>query len=236
MCFIIVKKGETEMKCHKCNEKAATILIRQTLNGVDYEYSVCEDCAKTLGLWNTINFNSDFPTGGNLFMPIIFPKFSTADLGGAYNSSDNPGIKKEQLKCDNCNSTIDDIRKTGRMGCSNCYDVFEKSLVEVFRRVQSGEMHRGRKKAQSAEKVEIRLLRNEISNLQNKIKQAVIIEDYESAAIYKSQIGEKEILIENLIKMEKLETLDKNADSETNGNSNDSIFETDDKDERRADL
>lgn len=202
------------MKCQKCNEKTATILIRQTLNGVDYEYSVCEDCAKTLGLWNAINFNSDFPAGGNLFMPIIFPKINTSDLNGSYNQSDNSVNKKEQLRCDNCNITLDDIRKTGRVGCSKCYEVFEKSLVEVFRRVQSGENHRGRKKAQSAEKKEIRLLRSEISDLQNKIKKAVQIEDYKSAAVYKSQIGEKEELIENMIKNDSLKEFDTNKKNE----------------------
>ncbi len=236
MCFVLELKGEAVMKCQKCNEKFATILIRQTLNGVDYEYSVCEDCAKNLGLWNTINFNIDFPAGGNLFMPVIFPKLSAANLGGAYNTNDNTGIKKEQLKCEKCNITIDDIRKTGRVGCSNCYDVFEKSLVEVFRRVQSGETHRGRKKAQSAEKAEISLLRGEIGTLQNKIRQAVKVEDYESAAIYKSQISEKEASIENLINMEETEDINKNADSEIKGNSNDSEIGTGDRDEMREDL
>lgn len=191
------------MKCQKCNEKTATILIRQSLNGVDYEYSVCEDCAKTLGLWNSINFNSDFPAGGNLFMPVIFPKINTADSGMPYGNPDGTDDTNIKLKCDNCNITLDDIRKTGRVGCSKCYEVFEKSLVEVFRRVQSGETHWGRKKAQPAEKAEIRILRDEIFGLKNKIRQSVKIEDYESAALYKSQIGIKEKMISRIIENDK---------------------------------
>jgi len=184
------------MKCQKCNEKFAIILIRQSLNGIDYEFSVCEDCAKLLGLWNTLNFNADFPAGGNLFMPVIFPKLNSADLGVGYNTPDNNANMNGNLKCENCNITIDDIRKNGRVGCSKCYDVFENQLVQLFRRVQSGETHRGRKKAQAAECYEIRVLRDEIFNLQKQIKQAVKIEDYESAAAFKAQIGQKDKMIE----------------------------------------
>jgi len=184
------------MKCQKCNEKFATILIRQSLNGIDYEFSVCEECAKILGLWNTVNLNADFPAGGNLFMPVIFPKLNSADLAAGYNTSENIANINGNLKCDNCNITIDDIRKTGRVGCSKCYNVFENQLVQLFRRVQSGETHRGRKKAQVAESYEIRVLRDEILNLQKQIKQAVKIEDYESAATFKAEIGQKDKLIE----------------------------------------
>mgnify|MGYP002622748545 FL=1 len=131
-------------------------------------------------------------------MPVIFPKFNSNDLGSNLDSIGTEQESKEKLSCGYCTSTLDDIRRTGRVGCGKCYDVFDKSLVEVFRRVQSGETHRGRKKAQPAEKPEIRALRDEISSLKNKIRQSVKIEDYESAAAYKSRISDKEKMIDEI--------------------------------------
>ena len=51
-------------------------------------------------------------------------------------------IKTQQ--CDNCGYTFEDIAKTGKLGCGNCYDVFEERLDPIIRRIQGANRHVGR--------------------------------------------------------------------------------------------
>jgi len=180
------------MKCQKCNINEATIVVRQTVNGKEYEHKICGSCAKELGFSNKFSLNPDLILGNVFFAPVIFPKYNLSGNTEMIGHID----KKNEVCCRNCKSTLEDIRKTGRVGCSKCYDAFEDQLIEIFRRIQSGETHRGRIICQTAAQLMIRNLNDEISSLNEQIREAVLIEDYESAAKYKSQILKHKASIE----------------------------------------
>ncbi|MHB8964149.1 MAG: UvrB/UvrC motif-containing protein, partial [Saccharofermentanales bacterium] len=91
--------------------------------------------------------------------------------------------------CPNCRTTLAEFKEKGRLGCSHCYEAFDEQLIQVFRRIQSGEIHRGRKLAEAPESNEVREIQDKISKLQDMIKKAVAVEDYESAARHKTEIA-----------------------------------------------
>lgn len=190
------------MKCQKCNNKNASVLIRQTIDGVDREYRICDECAKDLGFVSNFGFNPDLYLGGGFFIPGSFPKSSSFGSKGDLPNINSDASSRENKHCSNCKITLDEIRRDGRLGCGRCYEAFEEQIVHTFRRIQSGEKHRGRKTAQPAEKHETRVLRKEIEELREKIKEAVKIEEYEKAADYKSRITSKEKEIEKLGKQQ----------------------------------
>jgi len=194
--------GGITMKCQKCQVREASILIRQSLNGSEKEYALCQDCMMELGFANSFGLDFDnFMETGSL-SPKLFSSFSanTQNLAGAYNSGVFVPGKKEVRICRNCNTTLDEIRKKGRLGCSECYETFEEQLGQVFRRIQSGDRHRGRRIAESKEKSECDKLHERNEKLQAKIQEAVEKEDYESAAIFKTQILKNKETMANLEK------------------------------------
>lgn len=195
------------MKCQRCQKKEATILIKQSYNGNDKEYALCQDCMVELGLANSFGFGFDNFLGAGFGSPQNFPSHNAQNLTGSYNSGVFVSGKKEEQICKHCNTTLDEVRKKGRLGCNYCYETFEEQLGQVFRRIQSGEKHRGRKMAESKEKNEINKLHELIGELQNRIKAAVEKEDYESAAKWKTEI---------LRNKEKIENLEKAKDSKDN--------------------
>ncbi|MHB1454955.1 MAG: UvrB/UvrC motif-containing protein [Saccharofermentanales bacterium] len=176
------------MKCSRCSVNDATILIRQVINGKESEYSLCENCAKAIGLSVQAGpgFNG-YP--GSFFTGNFFSALN--QLGNT--SQVNTGVfvpgKEGSGVCPHCNTTLAEFKEKGRLGCSHCYEAFDDQLTEVFRRIQSGEIHRGRKLAEAPESSEMREIQDRIVNLQELIKKAVEVEDYESAAKHKTEIA-----------------------------------------------
>jgi protein arginine kinase activator len=216
------------MKCQKCNSKIASVLIRQTIAGKDHEYKLCSDCAKEIGLLNHFDPSNDYYLGGGLFASQFLTALNSIGINGQYKPGEVIASRQGEACCTKCKTTLEEMRQSGRLGCSNCYKAFEDQLVQVFRRIQSGEMHRGRKKAEKIESSEIKLLRGEILDLQDRIRDAVVIEDYESAAKWKTRILQNEELIKGIEKS--LGSESENDSHDTTMNTADSINETEPKD------
>lgn len=177
------------MKCQRCQKREATVLIRQFVNGHDSETLLCQECIIEMGSAGNFGFtfNSNIP-GPGFTAPQQFPSHNAPNLTGAYNSGVFVSGKKETPGCGHCNTTLEEIRKKGKLGCSHCYETFEEQLGQIFRRIQSGDKHRGRRIAESKEKNEINGIQAVIEELKAKIRAAVEIEDYESASKYKEEI------------------------------------------------
>ncbi|MHB1484357.1 MAG: hypothetical protein ACYCYI_06795 [Saccharofermentanales bacterium] len=177
------------MKCQRCQNKEATILIKQFINGKEQEYKLCPSCMKELGYANIYGLDLDNFLAGGAANPQQFTgAYNQPNMSGLYNSGVFVPGKHEVKACAHCNTTLDDIHRKGKLGCSYCYETFEDQLAQVFRRIQSGDTHRGRQLAESKENSEINKIISQNNELQQKIKEAVEIEDYENAAKYKMQI------------------------------------------------
>lgn len=196
------------MKCQRCQKKEATIMIRQVINGKEQEYKLCQDCAQEMGFGNGLGFDFDnFLTSG-FFPSQIFAAMNPQNPSGSgYNLGVFVPGKQETKTCRFCNTTLDDIQQKGRLGCSHCYETFEEQLGQIFRRIQSGDKHRGRKIAETKEKGEIFKLYDMNEVLQQKIKEAVDKEDYESAAKWKTEIAVNKERIAELEKISGKEVL-----------------------------
>jgi protein arginine kinase activator len=93
-------------------------------------------------------------------------------------------------KCPTCGFSQADFKKTGRLGCSNCYETFNDGLGGLLKQMHKGTEHVG--------KVPQRLLKslereNQMKELQRNLRKAVANEDYESAAQIRDQIREGEV-------------------------------------------
>src|SRR5438552_729701 len=99
------------MLCDICKQNVATVHLTQMVEGKTKKVDLCEGCSKAKGV--------DDPTG-----------FSLADLLlglGAAQEMEQASAGGE-LKCPHCGFTQADFKKTGRLGCAECYTTFAEGL------------------------------------------------------------------------------------------------------------
>ena len=188
------------MLCDNCGKREANVRYSENINGRRKELNLCEECSKKLGITN-VNFN--MPIDFSSFFGEFMEDFATPDFMPLLNE-----IKT--LKCDECGYTFDDIVNTGKLGCGNCYSVFEERLDPIIKRIQGSNKHVGRigkiiddritKKHEevnkTSEKQESNIKENEtksekqnkLEKLQEELKQAIKEERYEDAAKIRDEI------------------------------------------------
>ncbi len=154
------------MQCDVCQQKEASVFLTQIVEGKMQKVNLCEACSKEKGV-------SD-PTG-----------FALADLLLGLGAAQDIEKAPVALKCDVCGFTQADFKKTGRLGCSACYDVFADGLQSMLKNMHKGAEHVGKTPAnfQATRKVVER-----IKSLQTNLDKAVAEEQYEEAANLRDEI------------------------------------------------
>ena len=115
------------MVCSVCGQAEATIHLTEILNNQAIEIHLCESCAEQKG--------TDFKSHFN-FNKLLA---SLADLG----TEIHPERAGKQV-CKTCGMTPEDFARTGRLGCPQCYQSFEKLLLPILNRVQREVRHVGK--------------------------------------------------------------------------------------------
>jgi len=159
------------MKCDACGDKEATVFLTQIVEGNMHKVNLCEACAKEKGV--------NDPTG-----------FALTDvLSGIGSEKEMEGAVLAKSKCPGCGFTLADLKKTGRLGCSLCYDIFSDHLEGMLRNMHKGLVHAGKMPGPQRE---TRRLGERIQGLKSSLDEAVASEQYELAANLRDQIRQIE--------------------------------------------
>jgi protein arginine kinase activator len=165
------------MSCDVCGERPATIRYAEMVDGTLSTWNLCEKCAREKGVTGSL---SSFSTPlVNVLMGLL---------------GEPTGRRPEEPgpQCPRCGSTYEGFRRTGRLGCSGCYETFRDDLTPLLRRIHGGTQHAGRVPSTHAddvaEKGELRRLRGELSR-------AVRREEYERAAEIRDRIRRLEVAV-----------------------------------------
>jgi len=158
------------MFCDVCKSKEATVFLTQIVEGKMQKVNLCEGCSKEKGV--------NDPTG-----------FALADLllglGAAQEIEKNPAGNR----CPVCGFSQADFKKTGRLGCSACYDAFAEGLSGMLKNMHRGSVHTGKVPA----KLRVGRLRNrEMAELQTSLQKAIQEEQFEEAAALRDRIRKLE--------------------------------------------
>jgi protein arginine kinase activator len=155
------------MHCDVCQKNDATVYLTQIVEGKMQKVNLCEHCAKEKGV-------SD-PTG-----------FAMADLLlglGATQQIEHGGQPAQ--KCPVCGFTQIDFKKTGRLGCSACYDTFADGLANLLKGMHKGLKHTGKMPAHLSRRY---ALADRVKSLETDLQKAVENEKYEDAARLRDEI------------------------------------------------
>lgn len=144
--------------------------------------NLCEACSKEKGV--------NDPTG-----------FALADLllglGAAQEIEKNP----VGVRCPVCGFSQSDFKKTGRLGCSDCYDAFAEGLFGMLKNMHRGSIHTGKVPAKLAA---ARRRAQELTLLQTSLEKAVKEEQFEEAATLRDKILQLESEAEASFREEEL--------------------------------
>jgi protein arginine kinase activator len=158
------------MQCDVCQTKEATVFLTQIVDGKMQKVNLCEGCSKEKGV--------NDPTG-----------FALADLLLGLGASQEIEKSPSAVKCPVCGFTQADFKKTGRLGCSNCYTVFSEGIAPMLKNMHKGTAHTGKTPAAFQK---IREHGEKIKTLQENLSKAIEAEEFELAANLRDQIRQVE--------------------------------------------
>ena len=158
------------MTCDVCKTNTATVYLTQIVDGNMKKIKLGESCAKDKGV--------SAPPGCALADLLL-------GLGESQQVEQGPPTEH----CPVCGFTQADFKKTGRLGCSECYLTFSEGLNSLIKAMHKGTRHYG--------KVPARLFRHlarsgQLGELRRNLEEAVSKEDYEQAASLRDKIRQLE--------------------------------------------
>jgi len=158
------------MQCDVCQSKEATVFLTQIVDGKMQKVNLCENCSKEKGV--------NDPTG-----------FALTDLLLGLGASQEIEKSPSSVKCPICGFTQADFKKTGRLGCSNCYMVFTDGIGPMLKNMHKGTQHTGKTPAAFHK---IREHSEKIKTLQENLTKAIEAEEFELAANLRDEIRQAE--------------------------------------------
>lgn len=182
------------MICSVCNKNPATIHIQEIVNGVKKAIHLCQDCAAAKGLnipglegMKLADFLKNMSSGSNSLKPL-----------------QNPMIPDSAIKtvnifvCPKCGWDSEKMKKTGKLGCPECYYSFKDNLMYSLSVMHRGSIHCG--KIPSAVENGRNVIMANLLKLQKELENHIKNEEYEEAAKVRDKL--KDLKTEGLKKNE----------------------------------
>ncbi len=115
--------------------------------------------------------------------------FDFYDFFSGANFFPSATVYRDVPRCPICGESFSDFKRTGKLGCSECYNTFKFPLAEVLRQVHRNPIHHGKipgnMRAEFSKK-------QRLTELKVSLQEAVKCENYEEAAKLHKEILEIE--------------------------------------------
>lgn len=167
------------MLCDNCGNNEAEVHLTQIVNNEMTTVHLCPSCAAEKGL-------DAASTAKTLPLTDFLAQMGQAALSEQEASGAGP--------CNFCGTSVDDFRRSGRLGCPHCYSTYETQLRAILRRIHGSTHHLGKVYVPPASTAADRGAR--LVGLRRKLQRAIEAEDFEAAAMIRDQIKELEAAID----------------------------------------
>lgn len=150
------------MKCEMCQAQDASIHLTQVVDGEVKKVHLCEACAAASGL------------------DMQSPMSITDILLGLGGEETKPTkLTATERTCPRCHLRRADFKKSGRLGCPDCYEAFARELEPVIRAMHRNDRHCGKIPEREESRVQ-KTVKSETLKLL--LEEAIVAEDFEEAA------------------------------------------------------
>lgn len=154
------------MMCDICLKNPATTHIKKVVNGVAKEKHLCSYCAAKEGYSN-------------------FGNLSFANMLASVFSENHSNNLIATRRCECCGASFSDIAQSGKVGCSECYEVFKEQLLPSLGRLHGKTVHVG--KVPNEQEV-TENVSDKIEILRKSLNEAIKNEEFEKAAELRDEI------------------------------------------------
>ena len=158
------------MICQNCGKNEATTHLKRIINGEKAETHLCAQCASTLG------YGSIFSGFGFNFGDIFTGFFGDMPVSR---------LSNRVIRCEKCGCSFDDIVKSGKIGCADCYSTFYDKLLPSIQRIHGKTEHQGKFPFGAGEEVRHA---HRLSELKAEINRAIDEQNFERAAQIRDEI------------------------------------------------
>lgn len=152
------------MLCESCHEQPATVHLTTIAGGEKTEQHLCAACCQK-------HKQAIAVAGMNSLLAGLLQ-------GTAQTTAST-------LRCSSCGQTYEQFRKTGTLGCAQCYQDFRTQLKPMLERIHGRVQHAGRVPKQADE---INRARLHMEDLRREMERAVASEDFERAAQLRDEL------------------------------------------------
>jgi protein arginine kinase activator len=157
------------MQCELCKEHEATVHLTQVVGSEVKKVNLCEGCAAKSGL-------------------DIKGTISITDLLMGLSGAGQPAARAapgRDRACPRCHMRREDFKKTGRLGCADCYATFAEELAPMLHQMHRAQQHTGKVPARESQRAQATA---ETSALHRALEKAIAEENFEEAAKLRDRI------------------------------------------------
>lgn len=190
------------MLCSNCGKREVEVLIKQVINHEVHNLNLCRECAEEMGFIS--------PQSQSITISLSLGEIEPVNVAKRRKNASKQ--QREQLEdameCPGCGTLYGEVRKTGFLGCPECYEAFRFPLGAYLQKEQGAESHWGGMSEIFSEiEVSPWLVEHEDSNadkekrqydiecLKDQLRDAVEHEEYERAAEIRDRL--QPLLAEN---------------------------------------
>lgn len=194
------------MLCEKCKKNEAKVNLITVINKEKHEIWLCENCAKDI---SNVPFLSSIGQNGELpFQGMLTEILSS--VGSKVNGNNTSNVN--EIICPNCGLTYDEFKKTGRLGCSDCYVAFKVVLEPRIKSLQVGVKHIGKIPHMKGQEI---IRRRKLNDLKSEMQKLIVTEEYERAAVVRDEIKKLELyILESNVKNKPVHVKEENCDGQ----------------------
>jgi len=171
-----VAEQENFALCDDCGENEAVYTVSVMMGGEITQRRLCPDCMARM------NMNLSAGNVKKMLSAILSALTGQEDSEAADQSAPE---EEDATACERCGMTIGQFTKSGKLGCPMCYTAFREKLTPMLQQIHGRVQHAGRKPTQDEASQRRRTLAERLSR---ELEAAVVVEDYETAALIRDRI------------------------------------------------
>lgn len=160
------------MNCKMCSKNEPKHFFRCLITNNVVDTFICEECFQKIAK-------------GENALGMIGDEIIVEGTDEDQNLS-RPIQNVAELKCPCCDTDLSEVGKTGRFGCEKCYEVFSDLIAVADVQIDEKEK---KLKETLGDKAQESVESGKIAALENKMQDAIKIEDYETAAKLRDEIS-----------------------------------------------
>lgn len=162
------------MLCQICKKREATIHFTNVVGSDVQKIHLCKYCAEEKGF--------DYLKKSNIEKSDLLSGLIDSSLGGG-------AATEKGDRCGNCGMKYSAFKKNGVLGCSHCYEKFDRHLHPLLRSIHGNTRHTGKVPPRFMKEVSGK---RRIMSLREELDKVIAEENYERAAEIRDEIRELE--------------------------------------------